>query len=180
MSYDTIARRYARAIFEIGKEQGDLPRLAKDLADFMAAYQESAELRMVLTNPLVQETQRDALLVEIGQRMGMVQAALSTLRLLSQRRRLAALPDIVRQLERLVDADMGVVRALVTSAGPLDAAYLAKLKDELERATGKKVVITQKQDPTLIAGIVTRIGDRVIDGSIKARLDSFRESLLGT
>ena len=180
MSYDTIARRYARAVFEIGKEQKNTAQLLRDLGDFSRSYEASEELQMVLTSPLVTEEQREALIKDLGGRMSMTETALSTLRLLAHRRRLAALPAIVRQLETLVDEDTGVVRAYVTSAGPLGEAYLSKLQGELERSTGKKVVITHKQDPTLIAGIVTRIGDRVIDGSVKARLDSFRESLLGT
>ncbi|MRG92860.1 ATP synthase F1 subunit delta [Polyangium spumosum] len=180
MSQETIARRYARAVFELGKEQKNLPVLARDLADFVSSFEKSDELRMVLSSPLIAEDQREALLKEIGQRMSLCETALSTLRLLAKRRRLSALPDMVRQLEKLVDEDAGTLRATVTSAGPLTESYLAKLRGELEKSTGKKVVITHQQDPSLIAGIVTRIGDRVIDGSVKARLESFRESLLRT
>ena len=71
-----------------------------------------------------------------------------------------------------------MVRAEVTSAGPLTEAYLGRLKSELEQATGKTVIVTQKQDKSLIGGVITRIGDQVIDGSVRARLDGFRESLL--
>jgi F-type H+-transporting ATPase subunit delta len=180
MSYETIARRYARAVFEIGKEQKSLAQITRDLSDFSSAYETNDELRMVLGNPLVKEEQSVAVIRELAQRMGMAETSLSTLLLLAQRRRLPALPAIVRELQRVADEDTGVVRALVTSAGSLSEAYLNKLQGELERSTGKKVVITHQQDPSLIAGIVTRIGDRVIDGSVKTRLDSFRESLLGT
>lgn len=180
MGSEVIARRYARAVFELGKEQKNVGPLHRDLADFSASYEGSSELRMVLDSPLVAEEQREAVLKDIGQRMSMSETALSTLRLLARRRRLSALPDMVRQLEKLVDEDAGVLRASVTSAAPLGESYLAKLKAELERSTGSKVVITASVDPTLIAGIVTRIGDRVIDGSVKARLESFRESLLRT
>ncbi|MDC3953591.1 ATP synthase F1 subunit delta [Polyangium jinanense] len=180
MSSETIARRYARAVFELGKELKNLPVIARDLADFSASFEKSDELRMVLSSPLIAEEQREALLKEVGQRMSLSETALSTLRLLAKRRRLSALPDMVRQLEKLVDEDAGTLRATVTSAGPLSESYLAKLRAELEKSTGRKVVITNVQDPSLIAGIVTRIGDRVIDGSVKARLESFRESLLRT
>jgi len=180
MSSETIARRYARAVFELGKELDKLPVITRDLVDFSASFEKSDELRMVLQSPLIAEDQREALLKEVGQRMGLTETALSTLRLLAKRRRLSALPDMVRQLEKLVDEDAGTLRATVTSAGPLSDGYLAKLRTELEKSTGRKVVITHEQDPSLIAGIVTRIGDRVIDGSVKARLESFRESLLRT
>jgi F-type H+-transporting ATPase subunit delta len=180
MSTEAIARRYARAVFELGKEQKNLSVISRDLADFSASFENSNDLRTVLGNPLVSETQREAVLVEIGQKMSMSPMALSTLRLLAQRRRLFALPEMVRQLEKLVDDDAGVLRAEVTSATPLNENFLAKLRAELESATGKKVVVSHKQDPSLIAGIVTRIGDQVIDGSVKARLESFRDSLLRT
>lgn len=180
MGTETIARRYARAVFELGKEQKNLGVLARDLSDFAASVEASPDLRMVLESPLVGEDQRESLLKELGQRMSVTETALSTLRLLARRRRLSALPEMVRQLEKLVDEDAGVLRASVTSASALGESYLAKLRAELESSTGSKVVITASVDPTLIAGIVTRIGDRVIDGSVKARLESFRESLLRT
>jgi F-type H+-transporting ATPase subunit delta len=178
MSYDAIARRWARAIFEIGKETNSVQRLEADVSSFAQTYAESAELSAVLDNPLVPETSREAILVEIAGRMNVSDIAKNTLRLLARKRRLAALPDIARQLARLVDEDQNVLRAEVTSAGPLAADYLDKLAAELSKATGRKVVVSHKQDKSLIGGVVTKIGDRVIDGSVRARLDGFRESLL--
>lgn len=180
MSYEAIARRYARAVFEIGKESGTLPALTRDLSELAATYSSSAELRDVLDNPLVPDEPREGLLTELSTRMGLSQTSLSTAKLLGRRRRLAALPEIARQLSKLVDEESGVVRALVTSAGPLTEAYLNELKAALEKSTGHKVTIIHKQDPSLIGGVVTQIGDQVIDGSIRARLQSFRESLLRT
>lgn len=180
MSYDTIARRYARAIFELGKETGTLSRLTQELDDFAAMYSGHEELRGVLDNPLLPEAERESLLKELCSKMSVSETAQSALRLLGRRRRLPALPDIARQLARLSDEDQGLVRAVVTSAGPLNEAYLARLRAEIEKATGKKVAIAHRQDPSLIAGVVTQIGDQVIDGSARARLSSFRESLLRT
>lgn len=180
MSYDTIARRYARAIYELGKEAGTLSRLTQELDDFAAMYSGHEELRGLLDNPLLPEAERESLLKELCSRMGLSETSQSTLRLLGRRRRLPALPDIARQLARLADEDQGLVRAVVTSAGPLNEAYLARLRAEIEKAIGKKVAIAHRQDPSLIAGVVTQIGDQVIDGSARARLSSFRESLLRT
>jgi F-type H+-transporting ATPase subunit delta len=178
MSYDAIARRWARAVFEIGKEGGMVARLRDDIASFAETYAGNEELRNVLDNPLVPEAAREAVIVEIGSRMDLSDTAKSTLRLLAQKRRLAALPDIARQLARLADEDQGLVRAEVTSAEALSDDYLAKLRAELEKATGKKVVVTAKVDASLIGGVVTKLGDRVVDGSVRARLTGFRESLL--
>jgi F-type H+-transporting ATPase subunit delta len=178
MSYDVIARRWARAVFEIGKEAGSVPRLEADLSAFAETYAGNDELRAVLDNPLVPEATREAVIVEIADRMGLSEAAKGTLRLLARKRRFVALPDIARQLARLADDDLGVLRADVQSAGPLSEDYLGKLRAELEKATGKKVVVTHAEDPSLIGGVVTRLGDRVIDGSVRARLAGFRDSLL--
>jgi F-type H+-transporting ATPase subunit delta len=178
MSSEAIGRRYARAIFEIGKENKTLPQLAKDIGSFAAMYGSNEELRAVLSNPLVEEPSREALLREIGQKMGISELALSSLRLLAKRRRLGAVADVARELERMVDDDAGVLRASVTSAAALSETYLDKLRQELEKATGRKVIISHRQDPSLVAGVVTRIGDKVVDGSVRARLSSFRDALL--
>jgi F-type H+-transporting ATPase subunit delta len=116
--------------------------------------------------------------MDIAGRLGVGEKAKNTLRLLVRKRRIAAVPEIARQLARLSDEDAGVLRAEVTSAGPLSEAYLGRLRAELEKATGRKVAVSHKQDPSLIGGVVTRIGDQVIDGSVRARLAGFRDSLL--
>lgn len=178
MSYEAIARRWARAIFEIGKESGSLAELTRDIGQFADSYASNQELALVLGNPLVPEAARETILRDIADKMGVSDTTKRVLLLLSRKRRLGALPDVARRLAQLADEDGNLLRAEVTSAGPLSEAYLGKLKSELEKATGKKVVISQRQDRSLIGGVVTRIGDRVIDGSVRARLATFRDSLL--
>ena len=178
MSHENIARRWGRAVFELGKESNTLAALSRDMTTFADLYASNDELSGVLENPLVPEPAREAILRDVAARLSLSETATSTLRLLAKKRRIVAIPEIARQVARLVDADSGVVRAEVTSAGPLTEAYLGRLKGELEKATGKTVVITHKQDTSLIGGVITRIGDQVIDGSVRARLAGFRESLL--
>ena len=180
MSHENIARRWGRAVFELGKESNTLAALSRDMDSFAETYVGSPELSGVLENPLVPEPAREAILRDIAARLSLSETATSTLRLLAKKRRIVAVPEIARQVARLVDADSGVVRAEVTSAGPLTEAYLTRLKGELEKATGKTVVIAHKQDKSLIGGVITRIGDQVIDGSVRARLAGFRDSLLRT
>lgn len=180
MSYEAVGRRYASAVFELAKEAGTLPTVAREITEFAGTYRDNRELSVVLGNPLVDQKARESILVDIAQRMGLGPTTLSTLRLLVRRRRLEALPDIALELSRLVDEDGKVVRAEVASAAPLSEAYVAKLRAELEKATGQKVVVVCRHDPSLIAGVVTKIGDRVIDGSLRARLDNFRDTLLRT
>jgi F-type H+-transporting ATPase subunit delta len=180
MSYDAIARRWARAIFELGKEGNAVARLNGDIGSFAEVYAGNAELSGVLENPLVPEAAREAVIVEIAGKLGLSDTAKSALRLLAKKRRLGALPLIARQLGRLTDEDQGILRAEVVTAAPVGEDYLGKLRAELEKATGKKVTVSHKVDKSLIGGVVTRIGDRVIDGSVKTRLATFRENLLRT
>lgn len=180
MSQETIGRRYARALFELGKESGALPQLVKDLSSFSAAYSESEELRNVLGNPLVKDADREAILKDVATKLGVGDLGMRSLRLLLRNRRLVVLPELAAVLTRLSDEDSGVLRATVSSAGPLSSTYLDKLRAQLEKSTGKKVVIKHEVDSTLIAGVVTRIGDQVIDGSIRAKLAGFRQAIQAT
>lgn len=180
MSYEAVARRYAQAVFELGKESGTLVELAKHIQSLADVLSGSDELRSVLTNPLVPDDARENILVEIGKRLGVSDTAIRTMRVLAQNRRIGALPDIARALSRLVDQDQKTLRATVTSAGALSEGYLARLGAELTKVTGHKVVLTVRTDPSLIAGVVVQIGDRVIDGSARAKLARFREGLAQT
>ncbi len=180
MSIEAVARRYARAVYELGKEQKKLTALNRELAAFAQAYSDSAEFREAAHNPLLDDDARDAIIGQLGKRLAASDMTVRTVRLLARRSRLPVLPDLVRQLSELVDEHEGIVRASVQSASHLSPAYLDKLKKKLEGATGKKVVITFSEDPSLIAGVVTQIGDRVIDGSVRGRLAQLRESLRET
>lgn len=173
MSYEAIGRRYAQAIFEIAKEQGALSSVARELVDFGESYRQSGELRDALDNPLVPEDAREKILLEVAQRTGAGETTQRALRVVFRARRLRAVPDIASRLVTLVDEDQKVLRASVKSAQPLSEGYLARLRAQLEQATGSKVVLDASVDPSLIAGVVTQIGDRVIDGSLKSRLGGF-------
>ena len=97
--------------------------------------------------------------------------------MIAERQRMSLLPDLVRVVEGMADDHLGVVRGTVTSATRLDEGYRGKLRSKLEEATGKKVLLLFEEDANLIAGIVTQIGDRVIDGSVRGKLNTLAESL---
>lgn len=178
MSIEAVAARYAQALYELGIEQGNLPQLADEVRRINEVYEGSAELRSVLGNPVVDEASRRAVLGEVLNRLSVGPVAQNTVKLLAQRRRLLVLPYLTRALARLTDERAGVVRATVTTATSLPEPYYARLKEQLEVSLGKKVVLDRQIDPALIGGVVTRIGDRVIDGSLRARLQRMRQTLL--
>jgi F-type H+-transporting ATPase subunit delta len=177
VSNPTIARRYARAIFELGRERGELVALRRDLDALAELERESEPLRAALTSPSTADDQRDQIMADLSALLQSNPYAANLVRLLARRRRLSLLSELVRQFGELVDEHDGVVRATVRSAAELSADYVSRLGAELEKALGKKVVVTVEQDPSLIAGLVTQIGDQVIDGSLRGKLDRLRESL---
>lgn len=172
-----LGRRYAKALLALADEAGQTEKVQRDLSDLVATWNESAELRAVAQSPSVSTEERAALVKALGQRMGLSPALISTLSLLSDRRRLHRLPEVADAFAELAEARAGRVRAEVTTAGPMPAAYYAELEKTLERVTGKKVVLVKSEDPSLIAGVVTRVGDRVYDGSVKNQLRALGESL---
>jgi F-type H+-transporting ATPase subunit delta len=100
-------------------------------------------------------------------------------KLLASRKKLRVVSEIARRLDRFTDEQAGVVRATVTSAGPMPDSFYQKLVLELEAATARKIVLERREDPTLIAGFVTRIGDNTIDGSVRGRLTEIERQLVG-
>lgn len=178
MKWGAVAKRYAQAIFELGVETSNVALLTDDVKRLAQAYEASAELRSVLENPLVSAEDRKALVDELSTRLNLSPLGRNTFGLLVERRRIAALPAIAKELAKLADERAGIVRGKVTSAVPLSETYFQKLQREIESLTGKKVLLERNQDPELIAGLVVQIGDRIIDGSVRARLDQMREQLL--
>ena len=180
MSVSIVARRYATALLELGIETGELDRLAGEMDGFAAAWESSGDLRSAIENPLVAIEAKKQIVQDVAEKLGVGHTARNTAMLLLERRRLRTLPYIARYLREMNDAKKGLLRAEVVTAAPLSEAYYAKLQAQLEKMTGKKVALERKQDPSLIAGVVTRIGDRIFDGSIRARLESMRDALMPT
>jgi F-type H+-transporting ATPase subunit delta len=173
-----VARRYATALLEIGAESGDLDNLVVQVEQVAAAWVESRELQNAIENPLVPHHAKKAVVTQVLSRLGVGPVVKSTVQLLVDRRRMRTLAFIARDLREMSDARRGVVRAEVVSAVQLSEAYYAKLQARLEQMTGKKVVVDKRQDPGLIAGVVTRIGDRIFDGSLRTRLQTMRDALM--
>ncbi|MBN2192236.1 MAG: ATP synthase F1 subunit delta [Polyangiaceae bacterium] len=178
MSVAAVGERYARALSELAAESGQLEAATRQVAALAELYATSSDLRSVLDNPIVPEAKRKAVLDAIVQRLGLSAVVRDTVRLLARRRRLAVLPDLARSLQRLADERSGVARVVVTSATPLSEGDAQRLVQVLEGGARRRVVLERRLDPTLIAGVITRIGDKVIDGSLRGRLDALERRLL--
>ncbi len=177
---EMIARRYARAVFELAKEAGKVAEVSRELNAFADAFEASTELREIDGLPSLQGSDRRAIIESLGTRLGAGQLTIRGVAMIAERQRLSLLPDLVRVVEGMADDHLGVLRGTITSAVRLDEGYRGKLKNKIEEATGKRVLLTFDEDPNLIAGIVTQVGDRVIDGSVRGRLSNLAESLRQT
>lgn len=173
-----IAKRYATALLELGSESGQLDALVDELQRAAAAYDASVELRSALADPLIAVKAKHEIVREIAQRLGLGATAKNALGLLLDRRRIRALPAIAQRLREMADDKRGVLRAEVLTAMPLPEEYFTQLQKQLERVTGRRIALDRKLDPSLISGVVARVGDTVYDGSLVARLRKMRETML--
>lgn len=178
MSGQTVARRYALALFELGVETNKLEELSQQVHDVAETVAGHRELQLLLTNPVVPLESRKAVFKEVLVKLGVSELVRNAMLLMLEHSRAGVLRATARALRDLADVKAGRVRASVTSAAALSEAQYGRLQGALEKMTGRKVALDRKVDPTLIGGVVTRLGDKVFDGSVKARLAELRQSLL--
>lgn len=178
MSQGVVAERYARALFELGSESGQLGDLAQKLSAFADVVAGSRDLQRVLGNPSTSKEQREALLSDLAKRLGVSDLGIKGLLLLGRRRRLAALPAIARRLVELSDQKQGIVRASVTTAQKMPESYYQALEKQLSLATSKKVMLSRREDASLLGGAITQLGDSIVDTSLEGRLEQAEQQLL--
>jgi F-type H+-transporting ATPase subunit delta len=174
----TIGRRYAKALMAVTAGRGTPEELLAELealADALASEPRFAEL---LANPKLLVSERLASLDRLLDKMAPRPLARHFLRMLLEKGRLGALPEIVDEFRSLADAQSGVVRAAVTSAAPLEPAETERLRAILGARFGKTVLLTGAVDPELIGGLVVRIGSLSFDGSIRSQLAAIHRQLL--
>jgi F-type H+-transporting ATPase subunit delta len=174
----SVARRYARALFQIGVDAGSVEALGQELSDLAALFEQSVELRQALVNPVFKPSEKRAILDRLLPRVTPSPVVQRFSALLLDRGRITLLPAAARAYRELSDAHAGRVRAVVTSAAPLSAGDLERVRRSLERRTKKKVMLEAEVDPSLIGGLVARVGDLVLDGSVRTQLETLRDKLL--
>jgi F-type H+-transporting ATPase subunit delta len=174
----SLARRYARAILELGTAHGNLDQLGAELRSLAHAMKESAELVSSLTNPAIRRADRRRVIDAVLQRVGASQHTKNLIYILLDGERLASLPSISREVDAMIEARSGRISAEVTSARPLDAAALGQITAALEKLSGKQVSVTRREDPDLLGGVVAKLGDTVYDGSLRTQLRNLRDELI--
>ena len=173
----SIAGRYAQAVFDIVKEDGGLDALAQQAEDLGAALSDSADLRALIGSPIYTRDDQARAIAALSQRMGLSAVLANTLQLMARNRRLFVLPQLVRQLQALIAAERGEVTAEVTSAVALTDDQQARLRDTLARKSGKTVKLNTRVDEGLIGGMIVKLGSQMIDSSIRSKLASLQNAM---
>ncbi|PIE75243.1 MAG: F0F1 ATP synthase subunit delta [Deltaproteobacteria bacterium] len=171
-----VARRYAKALMLIADSDNKADEYSAELGAVAGIFESEKELSTILSNPLYGRSKRRELLLSIIESLSVSETIKSYLLLLFDKRRIGLISEINDNYQKLVDDVKNIARAVITSAAPLSEDTIKKLKSALSRKTGKQVEVELKNDPGIIGGIITVIGDLVYDGSIKTQLDNMKES----
>ncbi len=170
-----VAGRYASALFSLARDARDTDGVAAALVAFDAMIAESPDLQRLVRSPVFSAAEQLKALSAILQRAGVSGIAANFIKLVAAKRRLFAIRDMIAEYGKLNDAFRGVTRAEVTSAAPLSDANVAALKESLRAASGgRQVDLTAKVDPSIIGGLVVKLGSRMVDGSLKTKLNAIR------
>ncbi|OYT70471.1 MAG: ATP synthase F1 subunit delta [Armatimonadetes bacterium CP1_7O] len=172
-----VARRYARALFEVALKQQQLQQTADDLTALRRLMEQSSELRTFFYSPLIP---RDRKIARLREALS-TQVQLHILRLLEllvEKRREKFLVAVCDEFQRLQEAHQGVVRATIVSAVPLTADEQNALVQKLEQSTGKRIIPTFEVQPELIGGVRVQMGDYQIDGTLRGALDRLRDHIM--
>ncbi|MGD9762164.1 MAG: F0F1 ATP synthase subunit delta [Candidatus Binatia bacterium] len=173
-----VARRYAKAIFEVAEEQGTLDQLAAEL-QLLRAIADDPQVAAALGNPLLSRDARAAMARTIGDTLALSRTVRNFIGLLADHRRLDYLGGIATEFERILDARLRRVRATIESATPLTDAQRQAIIGALERKLGRSVVAEPRVDPGLLGGVIVDIEGTVYDGSVRTQLHALAQRIAG-
>jgi len=172
-----IAARYATAVFDLSKEAKGLKALETDITSMAAALQGSDDLRNLMTSPLYSRDQQSAAIAAIAKKMKLSKTMTNTLALMASKRRLFVVPQMIASLRDMLAAEKGEVTADVVSATALTKAQTDKLAKTLKASIGSAVNINATVDESLIGGLVVKVGSKMIDTSVKAKLAALQNTM---
>ncbi len=173
----TIARRYAKALLGIGKEDKKYAQYAEELNAFIGVLDQNPDFMDALSNPLYPLTSRKKIMEAVLAKTDFDAVTNHFLTLLMEKNRIQYVKDIARTYQDMVDDLSNVAAAKIISASELSAEVVEQLKSAVEKMTGKKVKLELEIDPSIIGGVITKVGDMNFDGSVRTQLTSLKETL---
>lgn len=171
--------RYAQALYELAHEEGGVDAVASDMASLVRLVSESADLARLTQSPVIGRSAQSAAMAEILEKAGAHKLTCKFIGLVAENRRLFMLPQIGRSFARLVSKSRGEIAAEVKAAHALNDAQMADLKSTLKAAYGKEPQLNVTVDPSLIAGLVVKVGSKMVDSSLKTKLSNLKTVLTG-
>ena len=178
MSNTTVANRYARALVDVAVERGEVESVVADLTKFASLLSGHEELRLVFANPTIPLERKRGVLQALLDRLSFQPTTANFLRLLLTNSRLHQLDPMVQAVHRELDTRAGIVAAEIVTARALATEQRDALERQLATATGRRVRLQFRIDPTILGGLVARIGSTVYDGSIRNQLTQLRQQML--
>ena len=177
MINNTLARRYAKALVQIGSEEGLIDRFREELTAIEHVFFANADLKAVFANPAFTSEQKKEIMKDLVAKLKCSELVGNFLLLLVDKNRVAFLDQIVHTYETLADEQSGIIRPVIKTAFALDDSQVAAIQSALEKKSGKKVIPQVTVDPSLLGGVVTQIGDTVFDSSVKTQLKRIQDIL---
>ena len=174
----SLSRRYARALMEIGAEQKNAEKLGADVRALAQAMAVSPELAELLANPAFPRADRKKILDALAARFAVQPITKNFFNVLLDKERLAHVPAISREIDRMLEEQAGRIGAEVVSAQPLTATQLTQITAALEQLSGKKVQVVKREDPALLGGVIAKLGDTIYDGSLRTQLRQLRDTMI--
>jgi F-type H+-transporting ATPase subunit delta len=165
-----LAERYAAALFDLADERRTLDEAASNLRQLRAMLQASGDLLRLIRSPILSRHQQGQAMDVVAERAGFSPLVRDFLAVVARNRRLFAVPAMVEAFLAKLAARRGEVNAQVIAAQPLSEAQFATLNEQLRRSIGSRVSVDVRVDPRLIGGMVVKVGSRMVDGSVKSKL----------
>lgn len=175
----SLSGRYATALFELARDGRRLDTVSADLDAVRQALADSDDLRLLANSPLIGRAAAGKAIAAVAAAIGLSDLTTQFLGVLATNGRLRELPAIMRAFKTLAAAHRGETAAEVVSAHPLDDAQLGALKDRLRRRYGREVSIDAQVDPSILGGLIVRLGSRQIDGSLRTKLNTLAHVMKG-
>lgn len=172
-----IAQRYATAVFELAREENALGAVESDLDQLDAALADSADLAAMIHSPVYSREEQTRAITAVAGKMGLSVPVAGALGVMAEKRRLFVLPQFAAALRAAIAADKGEVTADVIAAKAMTKAQQDKLAKALKTAAGKDVKINMAVDESLIGGLIVKVGSKMIDSSIRSRLNALQNSM---
>jgi F-type H+-transporting ATPase subunit delta len=175
----SMAGRYAAALFELAKDDGQLAQVEADLKAFQTMLDESEDLRRLVRSPVISAEDQAKGLAAILAKAGISGLTTNFFLLIARNRRLFAAADMLKDFRTILAAERGEVSADIASAHALTAEQMNALKDALRVQVGKDVQINTRVDPNLLGGLIVKLGSRMIDSSLRTKLNNLKVAMKG-